>query len=156
MLMAIRKKAKAKPKRRKAPAKRPALRRKTVKRARKPARKAPARRAAPKAVKPKAAKRRAAKPQPPATPERAAPGERIGVVTHFYGEPSVAIIKLESGTLRVGDTIHIQGHTSDFSQRVESLQIEHAPVAEVGPNDDFGVKVVQHVREHDVVYKVTS
>lgn len=149
--MATRKKAKAKPKRRKAPAKRPALRRKTVKRASKPVRKAPVRRAAPKAAKPKAAM-----PQAPIAPQRPAPGERIGVVTHFYGAPLVAIVKLETGTLRVGDTIHIQGHTTDFSQRVESLQIEHAAVDEVGPNDDFGVKVTQHVREHDVVYKVTS
>jgi len=149
--MATRKKAKAKPKRRKAPAKRPALRKKTVKRARKPARKAPVRRAAP-----KAAKRRAIKPPTPIAPLRPAPGERIGVVTHFYGAPSVAIVKLETGTLRVGDTIHIQGHTTDFNQRVDSLQVEHTPVEEVGPADDFGVRVDQHVREHDVVYKVTS
>jgi translation elongation factor EF-1alpha len=75
-------------------------------------------------------------------------------VTHYYGHLSVAIVKLESGTLRVGDTIHIRGHTSDFSQRVESLHIGHAPVAEVGPQDDFGLKVIEHAREHDVVYKV--
>jgi len=151
--MAVKRKAKAKTKakRRKVPAKRPAIRRKTAKPARKPARKAPARRAAPKAVKSKAVK-----PEPPIPPARPVPGERIGVVTHFYGAPSVAIVKLETGTLRIGDTIHFQGHTSDFSQRVESLQIEHAAVNEVGPNDDFGIKVVQHVREHDVVYKVAS
>jgi putative protease len=156
MRMATRKKAKAKSKRRKAPAKRPAIRRKAAKRVRKSARKAPVRRAAPKALKPKALKPKARQPQAPAAPERPAPGERIGVVTHFYGEPSVAIVKLETGTLRIGDTIHFQGHTTDFSQRVESLQVEHAPVDEVGPSDDFGIKVTQHVREHDVVYKVTS
>ncbi|MDH3320222.1 MAG: hypothetical protein OEO84_11110 [Betaproteobacteria bacterium] len=159
--MAVKKKAKIKAKRRKVPAKRPAIRRKAAKPARKAARKAPVRRAAPKAAKrkalrPKTVRPKALKPTPPAPPERPAPGVRIGVVTHFYGEPSVAIVKLESGTLRVGDTIHIQGHTSDFSQRVESLQVEHVAVNEVGPNDDFGIKVVQHVREHDVVYKVAS
>lgn len=158
MRMAVRKKAKAKakPKRRKAPAKRPALRRKAGKRVTRAARKAPLRRAAPKAAKPKAVMPKAAKPQPPLAPERPAPGERIGVVTHFYGGPSVAIVKLETGTLRIGDTIHIRGHTTDFSQRVDSLQVEHAPVETVGPQDDFGVRVDQHVREHDVVYKVTS
>jgi len=154
--MATRKKAKAKPKRSKAPAKRPALRRKTVKRARKPARKAPVRRAAPKAAKRKVVKPKAARPQAPIAAERPAPGERIGVVTHFYGAPSVAIVKLETGSLRIGDTIHFQGHTTDFSQRVESLQVEHAAVDAVGPSDDFGVRVTQQVREHDVVYKVTS
>ncbi len=161
--MAVKKKTKAKAKaiRRKVPAKRPAIRRKNAQPARKPARKAPVRRAAPKAAKPKLAKSKtakpkAAKPTPPIPPERPAPGVRIGVVSHYYGQPSVAIVKLESGTLRVGDTIHIRGHTSDFSQRIESLQVEHAAVNEVGPNDDFGIKVLQPVREHDVVYKVAS
>jgi hypothetical protein len=55
----------------------------------------------------------------------------------------------------VGDMIHVQGHTSDFAQRVESLQVEHAAVDEVGPNDDFGLKVVEHAREHDVLYKLS-
>lgn len=88
-------------------------------------------------------------PSLPAQPE-----ERIGVVTHYYSHLSVATLRLESGTLRVGDVIHIRGHTTDFSQRVESLEVDHAPVNEVGPNDDFGLKVVQHAREHDVVYKL--
>jgi putative protease len=77
------------------------------------------------------------------------------VVTHYYGDLSVAVVKLDPATiLRVGDNIHIKGHTSDFSQRVESLQIGHASVNEVGPDDDFGLKVVDHAREHDVVYRV--
>ena len=138
--MATRKKPKAK--RKKIAAKRPAIRKKPVKVAKKPTRKLPVRRAPPKAAMP---------PSPPPLP---APGERIGVVTHYYGHLSVAIIKLESATLRVGDTIHIRGHTSDFSQRVESLQIGHAPVTEAGPQDDFGLKVTEHARENDVVYKV--
>jgi Elongation factor Tu domain 2 len=136
--MAVRKKAKAKGK--KTSAKRPALRKKPVRVAKKPTRKLPVRRAPPKTAKP---------PSPPP-----APGERIGLVTHYYGHLSVAVVKLESGTLRVGDTIHIRGHTSDFSQRVESLQIGHAPVTEVGPQDDFGLRVIEHAREQDVVYKV--
>ena len=143
---------KAKAKRRKAAAERPAIRKKTLKVAskktlkvaKKPARKAPIRRPAVKAARPATPP-----PQPPA------PGERIGAVTHYYGNVSVAIIKLEPGAaLRVGDKIHIRGHTSDFGQRVESLQVGHAPVSEVGPNDDFGLKVIAHAREHDVVYKV--
>jgi putative protease len=138
--MAIRKKPKAK--RKKAVAKRPAIRKKIVKPARKPARKLPVRRAPPKAAKPLV-------PPPPPLP-----GERIGIVTHYYGNVSVAVVKLESGSLRVGDTIHVRGHTSDFTQRVDSLQIGHAPVSEVGPNDDFGLKVIAQVREHDIVYKV--
>ena len=75
-------------------------------------------------------------------------------MTHYYNHLSVATLRLESGTLRVGDVIHIRGHTTDFSQRVESLEVDHAPPNEVGPDDDFGLKVVEHAREHDVVYKV--
>ena len=56
--------------------------------------------------------------------------------------------------MRVGDVIHIRGHTTDFSQRIESLEVNHPPVTEVGPSDDFGLKVVEHAREHDIVYKV--
>jgi hypothetical protein len=76
-------------------------------------------------------------------------------VTHYYSHLSVATLRLETGTtLRVGDMIHIHGHTTDFSQRVDSLEVNHAPVIEVGPNDDFGLKVIGHAREHDIVYKV--
>jgi hypothetical protein len=156
--MAVKKKLKAKSKAG-VKAKRRKLAKPAAKAVRKPARKTPTRRAAPKAARAKAAKPRVARPKvamaPPATPpERPAPGERIGVVTHYYGAPMVAIVKLETGTLRVGDSIHIRGHTSDFSQRVESLQVDHAPVNEVGPQDDFGIKVREHAREHDVVYKL--
>lgn len=139
--MAKAKKAKAK----KSKAK---LKRKKVKVAKKPLKKA-----VKKAVKRKVVKKPSAKPAAPAP--AAAPGERLGVVTHYYGHLAVAVVKLDPGaTMRVGDNIHIKGHTSDFGQRVESLQIGHAPVQEVGPNDDFGLKVVDHAREHDVVYRV--
>jgi hypothetical protein len=84
-------------------------------------------------------------------------GQRIGVVTHYYSHLSVVAMQLEPDTtLRVGDIIHIRGHTSDFAQNVDSLEVNHAPVTEVGPNDDFGLKVVEHAREHDIVYKVRS
>ncbi len=65
-------------------------------------------------------------------------------------------MRLESDRLRVGDTIHIRGHTSDFRQKVESMHIEHRPVTEVYAGQEFGLKVVEHAREHDVVFKVAS
>ena len=93
---------------------------------------------------------------PPSRPAQPVSAEqRVGVVTHYYGHLSVVAMQLEPGaTLRVGDVIHIHGHTTDFTQKVESLEVNHAPVTEVGPKDDFGLKVVEHAREHDVVYKV--
>ncbi|MBI2509417.1 MAG: hypothetical protein HYV99_05460 [Betaproteobacteria bacterium] len=147
--MAARKKAKGKTgtKRGKAPARKPAARRKTAK-------KAPARRAPPKVRRPAARRAPVAKPVPAGPAAKPPPGERIGVVTHYFSHLSVAVVKLESETLRVGDNIHFRGHTTDFGQRVESLQVDHAAVPEVGPKDDFGLKVREHVRENDVVYKV--
>jgi hypothetical protein len=83
--------------------------------------------------------------------------DRIGVVTHYYSHLSVATMRLEPGaTLRVGDVIHIRGHTTDFTQRVESLEVDHAAVGEVGPNDDFGLKLIDHARENDLVFKARS
>ena len=82
--------------------------------------------------------------------------ERVGVVTHYYTRLGVAIVRLESGTLRLGDTVHVRGHTSDFRQTVTSLQIEHRPVEEVRAGQEFGMRVVEHAREHDVVYRVTG
>lgn len=125
-----------------------------VKRKKTAARKKPVRKAV-KAVKKVLKKKPQPKPRPAAPVAPPPPGERIGVVTHYFGHLSVAVVKLDPGaSLRVGEDIHIKGHTSDFGQRVESLQIGHAPVSEVGPNDDFGLKVRDHAREHDVVYRV--
>ena len=166
--MATRKKAKSKTKatREKPRVTKAATRRKTKTARKKPVKKAPARRASPKKARPtaKAAVQPtpvspvppAATPVPGLSAQPTPPEERIGVVTHYYSHLSVATMRLESGTLRVGDVIHIRGHTTDFSQRVESLEVNHAPANEVGPNDDFGLKVVDHAREHDVVYKVRA
>ena len=82
--------------------------------------------------------------------------ERIGVVSHYFSHLSVAALLMESGSLRVGDTIHVKGHTTDFLQKVDSLQVDHAPVSEVRSGQDFGLKVKEHAREHDVVYKVAA
>jgi hypothetical protein len=166
--MATRKKAKSKTKatRKKPRATKAATRRKTKTARKKPVKKTPVRRASPKKARPTA--KAAVQPTPlsPAPPaatpvpglpaQPTSPEERIGVVTHYYGHLSVATMRLKSGTLRVGDVIHIRGHTTDFNQRVESLEVNHAPANEVGPNDDFGLKVVDHAREHDVVYKVRA
>jgi putative protease len=81
---------------------------------------------------------------------------RVGVVTHYFGHLSVAAVRLESGTLRVGDTIRILGHTSDFRLRVDSMQVEHQSVSEASAGQEIGLRVTEHAREHDLVYKVTG
>jgi hypothetical protein len=144
-------KSKTKPKRKKTRITKATTGRKTATVTRKPTKK-PARRAVSKKGKPTAVIKAA-----PRVPAQTAPSEeRIGIVTHYFNHLSVATLRLESGRLRVGDTIHFRGHTTDLTQRVESLEVNHAAVMEVGPNDDFGFRVIGHVREHDVVYKVRS
>lgn len=79
--------------------------------------------------------------------------KEIGKITHYFGHLGVGIIEL-SDTLKLGDTIHILGHSEDFTQKVDSLQIEHAEVQEGKKGDSIGLKVNQKVHEHDKVFKV--
>ncbi len=80
----------------------------------------------------------------------------IGKVTHYFGKAQVAAIEITAGELHVGDTIHIKGHTSDFTQTVDSMQVEHAPVEVAKVGDQIGIKVADHAREHDDVFRVTA
>ena len=79
----------------------------------------------------------------------------IGRVTHFYSHICVAVLQLGT-SLKLGDRIHILGHTTDFEQRVTSIEVEHHPVVWVKPGDQVAVKVIGPVREHDIVYLVTE
>jgi len=79
--------------------------------------------------------------------------EQVGTVTHFFSKISVAIIELSS-PLKVGDTIHITGHTTDVTQPVTSMQVEHEQRQEAKAGDAVGVKVDAHVREGDKVFLV--
>ena len=80
-------------------------------------------------------------------------GTQIGQITHYFDHINVAALTLTE-PLRVGDTIHILGHSTDFQQKVTSLQIEHQSVDEAKPGDDVGMKVIQRVHPHDKVFKL--
>lgn len=80
--------------------------------------------------------------------------EKIGIVEHFFTHVSVAAIKITDGELKIGDTIHIVGATTDLKQKIKSMEINRTPVESVKPGDDVGIKINGRVREHDVVYKV--
>jgi len=80
--------------------------------------------------------------------------EKIGKVEHFFNKVSVAAIKITDGELRVGDTIHIVGASTDFKQKIDSMEIDRVSVESVKPGDDVGIKVKDRVREHDIVYKI--
>ncbi len=81
--------------------------------------------------------------------------EIIGVVGHYYSKLGVVAITLE-GQLAVGDTIHIKGHSTDFKQKIESIQIENKNVARAKEGDDIGIKVKEHAKKYDVTYKVVE
>jgi len=80
--------------------------------------------------------------------------EEIGRVTHYFPKIGVAVVEITAGSLKVGETIHVKGHTSDFTQAVESLQLEHQSIPEVKQGGSAGMKVKEHVREGDRVYRV--
>ena len=147
------KKKKAAPKKRKVAAKKAIKRKpvkkrakrgpkKTIKRA-KVAKKRPAR---------KPAKKTAKKPpkKPGLTKQEKA--DLIGKVTHYFPKVRAAVIKLKV-PLTVGDTIKIKGHTTDFTQNVNSMQIDRVPINSAKKGDEIGVLVISRVRRNDTVFK---
>jgi translation elongation factor EF-1alpha len=82
--------------------------------------------------------------------------EEIGIITHYFSKINVGVLELSKTKLQIGDTIHFKGHTTDFYQKVESMQIEHKPVDVAEPGEPIGLKVESPVRENDLVFKVTE
>ena len=87
---------------------------------------------------------------------RGASLEEVGVITHYFPKVDAAVVKLTKGTLSVGEQIIIKGHTSDFKEKVGSIQLDHAPIQDAEQGMEIGLKVKSKVREHDVVYKILS
>jgi putative protease len=83
------------------------------------------------------------------------PEKEIGKVSDFFARPVVAGIEM-SGSLKLGDKIHIKGHTTDMEFVVDSMQINNANVSEAKTGDSVGIKVNERVRRGDTVYKVTD
>ena len=79
--------------------------------------------------------------------------ELIGTVSHWFGKINVIGISL-SGPLAVGDTIHIQGHTTDLEEKVVSMQVDGQEVTEAGPGDSVGIRVSDRARVGDQVFMV--
>lgn len=81
--------------------------------------------------------------------------ELVGKITHHFSKIEVGIVEL-SKELRVGDNIHIKGSTTDFEQKVDSIQIEHENIDKAKKGDVIGLKVKEKVREGDEVYKIAE
>lgn len=76
-----------------------------------------------------------------------------GRINHYYKNIGVAAVEVMD-YLEVGNTIHIKGHTTDFEQKIESMEIEHKPVMKAEKGQVVGLKVRDYVREHDLIYRV--
>ena len=83
-------------------------------------------------------------------------GDQVGVVLNFYAKPSVAAIKVTSGSIKKGDLLKYKGYTTDFTEEVAGIEINNQPVEEAKAGDLIGIKVKERVRENDKVYKVVE
>ena len=79
--------------------------------------------------------------------------KEIGKIEKYFSHVGVGIIEL-TADLKVGDAIHIKGHTTDFSQMVESMQVEHSPVDKASSGSSVGIKAKEKVRPGDKVYLI--
>jgi len=77
----------------------------------------------------------------------------IGIVTHYFPHVQAAVVKLKA-PLTVGDTVKIKGHTTDFTQPIASIQMDHEVITEAKKGMEIGLQVVSRVRQHDKVIKV--
>jgi translation initiation factor IF-2 len=80
----------------------------------------------------------------------------VGVVVKFFAKPSVAAIEVRSGSIKNGDMLRFKGHTTDFSEKVSSMEIDNNAVEEAPAGSLIGIKVKERVRENDKVYKVVE
>lgn len=79
--------------------------------------------------------------------------KEIGVISSYFSHVEVAAIKL-SGKLKVGDKVHIKGHTTDFETEVKEIQIDRKAVDGAKKGDHIGIKVPDKVRPNDKVFLV--
>jgi len=90
----------------------------------------------------------------PPVEEPAQHEEAIGTVTHYYSHLGVAIVQINKGTLKNGDTVRLKGHSTDFTQPVESMEYEHQHIDQAEAGQAIGLRVKDHAREHDILYRV--
>ncbi len=80
--------------------------------------------------------------------------ERVGTITHYFAKPEVGVVKL-TAEIKIGDTLHFQGHTTDFQQEISQMQVEHVDVETAAAGTEVAIQLKGRVRPHDEVYRVT-
>jgi len=81
---------------------------------------------------------------------------QVGTVTIFFAKPSVVAVDITAGTLSVGDTIRIRGATTNFEQKIESMEIDRKPIQSATVGQSVGIKVKERARPHDKVFKLVE
>ncbi|NLE73066.1 MAG: translation elongation factor-like protein [Actinobacteria bacterium] len=82
--------------------------------------------------------------------------QEIGVITRYFDRIGVAAIDITAGSLRVGDTIRIEGQGGELEMAVDSIQLDRAQIEEAVPGQEVGIKVPSPVRRKDLVYKIVD
>ena len=82
--------------------------------------------------------------------------QQIGSISHWFGKINVVVIEIHKGTLSIGDTIQIKGQTSDFTQTIDSMQLDGEDVEKAKKGMSVGVKVSDRARRTDSVFKVSD
>ncbi len=80
---------------------------------------------------------------------------RVGKITHYFDRIGVAVLELYE-ELNVGETIHVHGRTTDFRQRIVSMEIEHEKIQVARPKDEVALKMLEPVHEGDIIYRVVE
>lgn len=75
-------------------------------------------------------------------------------MTHFFKGPSVAVVKVVEGHIAVGDNVRFLGHTSDFNERITSMEVDHQKVERADAGDEVAIQVIARARPHDQVFRV--
>jgi translation initiation factor IF-2 len=78
--------------------------------------------------------------------------EAVGVVREYFRKPGVAAVEILRGRVKIGDSVRFLGHTTDFTQVIGSMQMNHADILEAGKGDFVGILVGDRVRENDQMY----
>ena len=82
--------------------------------------------------------------------------EEVGVVVKFFSKPSVAALEITSSSIKVGDLLHYKGHTTDFTDTVNRIEVDNQAIEEARTGQLIGIKTKERVREKDKVYKVVE
>lgn len=79
--------------------------------------------------------------------------DEVGKITHYFPKVKAGIVKITKGTLTLGDVVQFKGHTTDFKQKIGSMELDHVSIQKAVKGKEIGIGVKSRVRQHDIVYR---